>query len=73
MQQALQKSIKNRRGSINVVPFESALLYGQPTESMDQNTDQPTSDKRSVSKSRRYKIESHPNNHTASQKYIFNL
>lgn len=54
MQEALKKSIKNRRGSVNVVPFESALLYGQPKkESEDLNTNNVETGKRAVSKLRR--------------------
>ena len=51
--EALKISIKNRRGSINAVPFESAMLYDKPTENINGNQDSsPT--KRVVSKSRRF-------------------
>jgi hypothetical protein len=53
--EAHKQSIKNRRGSINAVPFESALLYDTPTENVDDNASQEKGQdvKRSVSKSRR--------------------
>ena len=53
-QQALKASIKNRRGSVNIVPFESAMLYGQPQEHSDVgNAKEEQMMTRSVSKSRR--------------------
>jgi hypothetical protein len=51
--EAIKASIKNRRGSINAVPFESALLYDQPSENIDNNANQDAHVKRAVSKSRR--------------------
>jgi hypothetical protein len=53
MQQAVKTSIVNRRGSINAVPFESALLYGQPKENIAQPANQKSA-QTAVSKARRY-------------------
>jgi len=53
--QAVKASIKNRRGSINVVPFESAMLYDQPPAQQEEKNadDDVVVTKRAVSKSRR--------------------